>query len=105
MASIGHCSQHGSRYILSSIGHCSQHGGRYILASIVHCSQHGGRYCNRPTLYLAIFIICQDAPRAAGKEIRLSQEKSVGSADFKLKRDGNETQDVDFNLHTQFNYY
>ena len=39
--------------------------------------------CNRPTLYLAIFIICQDAPRAAGKEIRLSQEKSVGSADFK----------------------
>ena len=40
-------------------------------------------YCNRPTLYPAIFIVCQDAPRAAGKEIRLSQEKSVGSADFK----------------------
>ena len=35
------------------------------------------------TRKIAKKLYIRDMPRAAGKEIRLSQEKSVGSADFK----------------------
>ena len=44
LASKGHYSQPGARYIPANNGHCPQHGARYILASNAHCPQRGARY-------------------------------------------------------------